>query len=357
MKKFTSEVASKKEQYGDIIVTVHDKYGNLKQKIEQPVDSFNRHIWRTLQRSFSGLAPAGISLTNQSVGATGDLTVNYFVGGLNSYRGIVVGTSNAAMTYNTVLMGNLIDHGTSSGQLFASAVTAEYDTSTKIATATRTFLSYNPSSSTFSINEVGLTIGQFGSQKDTTFLLVRDVLNTTINVAYEETLTVQYRIRISSGNNNYQNATIRALSTTGQVFAISTAGSTTPIDGNGAWNLLAPIGNSNFGLVVGTSNSAFNVTQINLGNRINHGNNAGELFYHVTTNSIITENATTNSMYFSFFRTVENRSNANISIAEIGLFTVRVGNIIMYDRRVIDPPVVLTNANTVTFNWEFCYEL
>jgi hypothetical protein len=361
MKKFTTELSSKKEEYGSIIATVHDKYGNVKQTLEQPVDSFNRQLWRALQRSLVNLSPSAMtSLTNTSLNPGGSIGSYTYDGVVNSYTGIVVGTNNATMTYDTVLMGSIVDFGTSSGQLFASEVTTEFDTSTGIATATRSFLSLNNASGTITIREVGLAMASStNAAKGSASLFVRDVLLQELNVSFEETLTVQYKIRISNGVNNYTNAIIRAFTYSNAVYtATNTTGSViNPTTTTTPYNLNAVTGDSTMGMLVGTSNTAFAKTQINLGSKIDHGNSAGQLFYHPVTNSTIIENSASNSMSFYFYRTFENRSGSNISIAEAGLFTNSNPSRIMFDRRVIDPPVTVSNGNSVTFTWEFCYEV
>jgi hypothetical protein len=362
MKKITTEVSAKKEEYGTIVATVHDKHGNIKQCVEQPVDSFNRQIWRTIQRNLSGLSTTGfVVLTNSSTNPGGSVGSFNFDGIVNSYAGIVVGTGNSVMTYDTVIMDAIVDHGTASGQFFASDVTTEFDTSTGIATFTRTFMSLNSASSTINIKEVGLAAGTAqNSPKSSSGLLVRDVLLTPLDVSFDETLTVQYKIRISSGTNNWTNATIRAFTYSNAVYtATNTTGSViNPVTTADPYNLITLEGDDSMGILFGTSNTAFAKTQINLGSKINHGNSAGQLFYHPVTNSTIIENSATNSMRFLFYRAVENRSGANISISEAGLFskyTVSTNSRIMFDRRVVEPPVTVTNGNTVTFTWEFCY--
>jgi hypothetical protein len=363
MKKITTEVSAKKEQYGDLVVTVHDKHGNIKQRVEQPVDSFNRQMWRLLQRNFTGQFGANMTFLNGSTGTFVGLPLAIGDAQTGSYRGTVVGSGTNPTTYDTVTMQTLINIGSGVNELSAQEETVEIDYTNNIAIVTRSFVSLNAASSAISVNEVGLCLA--GNEDfvatNVVALFVRDVLLSTVSVSYEETLTVQYKLRISNGNNNYFNATVRTfgLPRSSARNLVNTTGSLVSFSASQlALRAISPEGFITNGLVVGTSNTAFAKTQNNLISRIAHGNSAGQLFYHPSTNTVIQENSTTNSMRFMLMRTVENRSGSNIEIKEVGLFTdagATSPQSFMLDRRVVEPPVTVTNGNTVTFTWEFCY--
>jgi hypothetical protein len=369
MKKITTEVSAKKQEYGDIVVTVHDKYGNLKQKVEQPVDSFNDQFWKVFQGCLVGNNVPTVVRLN---GASAQLSVGnpmYYVFDTvtNSYTGIVVGSGSNPTTISKNTLDTIIQHGQSSGQLEAQVSTAEWDATNQIATLTRPFVNLSADQGTITVNEVGIAASsQENSGITVPFLVVRDVLPSTITVGYEDTLTVQYRLRISGGNNNYKNVFIKTFGLSFQDGGATRYGLTnvTNVVGSVSSTIGARIGSTegmtNRGLIFGTSNNAFNVTQIDLGGKLLHGSNAGQLFYHSTTNSNVFINTSSNSLYFQFYRSVENRSGSNISINEVGLFTDGgVGGVqtFMIDRRVIDPPVTITNGNIISFTWEFCYEV
>jgi hypothetical protein len=368
MKKITSEVSSHKEQYGTIVATVHDKYGNLKQRVEQPVDSFNRQIWRVLQRDLNGTA-SSLSLTslNNTSVTPGVPTIAYRADAQNnSYRGIVVGTGTALTTYDTVIMQNLIDLGYGVNELVGQESTAEVDYTNLICTQTRSFINLNASSGVISVNEVGIALGSTGTTnlKTNCVLFVRDILESTVNVGYEETLTIQYRLRISNGNRNYFNVVIRPFGRQASLVGITDASLTniTNVAVSAESQTLRAIsseGNIRAGLVFGSSNTPFDVSQIDLASKIVHGNSAGQLFYHPSTNTVIEENSATNSMRFMLMRTVENRTGSDVSISEVGVFTDISSSTqsFMLDRKPVNPPVTVTNGNTVTFTWEYCYEV
>jgi len=370
MKTITSEVSSKKQQYGDLIVTVHDKHGTLLQKVEQPVDSFNRQMWRILFANFIGssatLVGAGFPLTNLNNTSYTASFYSLFAfkadGSSGSYSGILVGSGSNATTYNTVTMQTIIDHGDTNDRLFYQENYTDYNQSTYTSTLTRSFVNISANQATISVNEVGIALSVAGdnSAKGNNFLTVRDVLNATVSVPYEATVTVQYVVRISNGNRNYMNTVIRGYGITRgntDTFWTNVNSGTSVITwGDPRMKITSADHFTNIGLVFGTSNAAFNVTQIDLVSRINNGTGAGQLVYKQTLNSTFVENSTTNSMSFKLLRSVDNNSGSNISIYEVGLFTNAGGaQSFMFDRKVIDPPVTVTNGNTVTIMWEFCY--
>jgi hypothetical protein len=366
MKKFTTELSSKKQQYGDLVVTVHDKYGNLLQKVEQPVDSFNEQWWKVLQYSMAGVGTTpltrldGSSVTTSLAGPS----IYCFDSFINSYSGILCGSGTNPTTIQKNTFDTLIQHGMGNGQLEAQIATVEYDTSTTIATLTRPFVNRSANQANITVNEVGLNGSGSVQSGIGGFLFVRDVLLSSIVIPYEALMTVQYKVRVFSGNNNFKNIFIRPFglsATAGGGTATSNITNTTNVSReiqSASSRIFASEGMTNRGLVLGTSNGAFVVTQNNLLSPIAHGNSAGQLFYHSQTNSTFDTNTATNSCRSLFHRSFENRSGSNIEVREIGVFTdQQQGGVqsFMLDRRVIEPPVTITNGNIVSFSWEFCY--
>ena len=371
MKKIISEVSSKKEQYGAIIATVHDKYGNVKQKVEQSVDSFNRQMWREFfgwARGNGQNMPAGftaISLSNASSSGIGfgSKVVDDVPQG---YAGIIVGSGTNPTDYNKVTMDSLITH---SATFYAGEHTIEYTNTSRTAIITRSFI--NLANDTKNINEVGIAVTQsVPATTSSAFLWVRDVLQTQLNVSFEETLTVQYKLTISSGNYNYSNAFIQSqfgtnrsntailmTNVTGTLQDVRLAWFSTLLTPEPSSGFIGNTGNVRQSLVFGTTNTAFNVSQIKLESPIGHGNGAGQLFYHPSNFTNMVENSSTNSMSFKITRAIENRSGSNIDIREVGMYKDAFGQAFMMDRKAIDPAVTITNGNIVTFQWEFCYEV
>jgi hypothetical protein len=369
MKKFTTELSSKKQEYGNLSIVVHDKHGNKIHELEQSVDSFNQTQWVMLQHSLSGVSTfsyVNLLGTNSTYTCPNPQYMDYD-SIRNAYNGILVGSGTSQTTINKQTFDNIIQLGSGSNQLEAQIATAEWDAANQIATLTRPFVNLSSNQATLSINEVGIAAGPNQTLNIiSVWLVVRDVLLSTIDVPYEATLTVQYRLRMSIGTNNMKNVFVKPMglnvgtSGTARYGLANITGAIVSIAECSGARIFSSEGMTNRGLIFGTSNNAFNVTQLDLGGKIAHGSNAGQLFYHSTTNSNIFINTTTNSLYFQFFRSVENRSGSNIDIQEIGVFTdggVAGVQSFMLDRRVIDPPVTITNGNIVSFTWEFCYEV
>jgi hypothetical protein len=379
MKKIISEVSSKKEQYGSIVATVYDKNGNIKQVVEQAVDSFNRQIWRSFFTWSSGgqngvNANFPITELDNTSASSGVFNVGYVDGQLGiDYAGIVVGSGTSQTSYNTVLMDSIIDYSNtpSSGTLQPQETTIEYYDDQRKAIITRSFINIT-SGSTVTINEVGIAKGtSLPSTKTNARLVVRDLLQSTLTVGFEDVLTVQYQLTISSGTYNYSNifiksnfgtnrsnAAILMTNHTGSLVNVALSFFSSIIaNGEDSSGLITNTGNVNQSLVFGTSNTAFALTQIDLVSGINHGNGAGQLFYHPSNYTNMVENSTTNSMSFKITRAVENRSGSNISISEVGMFKSGSTSKFLLDRKVLSNAVTITNGNIVTFQWEFCYEV
>ena len=367
MKTITSEVSAKKEQYGDLVVTVHDQYGNLLQELEQPVDSFNDQLWRVFHMNtntgndFITLR----ALNNSNVENRFGINGLFYDASLNDNRSIVVGSGTNQTGISTNTLQTIITTANYQVNTLTYLVTtAEFDATTGVATLTRSFYSNHPDSSNINVNEVGIAFNRDGggaAGTNNAFLGVRDVLSSTVVVPPLSTLTVQYKVRISNGNNNLTNVFIRPFGVpfATQNFALANTTGSIISAGVGALVCLSAEGFTLAGLKMGTSNTAFAKTQNDLVSTIAHGNSAGQLFYHATSSSPVTINTTTNSLFFKFYRPVENRSGSNISVSEVGIFTQGGvgGQSFMLDRRVVDPPVTVTNGDSVTFVWEFCYEV
>jgi hypothetical protein len=374
--KLTTEVSAKKEQYGTILVTVHDKYGNEIKKIEQGVDSFNRQMWRAFFQ-WATDAPTnrfpltrldGTSITTST--KFGSMVVD---GSINLYNGIVIGSGSNPTTYDKVTMDSIIQHSSlgTTDTAQAQETTIEYVNSDRTATITRSFL--NLSASPITVNEVGISAwpSTGTGSLNQGFLYVRDVLESSISFDFEQILTVQYKVTIASGTYNYSNMFIQSQfgtnrsntaiqmtnTTNVMVNVVGLGFYTTFIAGEEtSAGFITNTGNTNQSIILGTGNSAFSLTQLDLDSRVMHGSGAGQLFYHPANFTNMVENSTTNSMRFTINRTVENRSGSNITISEVGMFKSAGTSRYLLDRKVITP-VTITNGSTLSFTWEFCYEV
>jgi len=78
--------------------------------------------------------------------------------------------------------------------------------------------------------------------------------------------------------------------------------------------VLAPSEDDNYGILVGSSDTAFDVTQYNLGSKIAHGTGSGQLSYGGT--SVVDYG----DDYKTWQRAFDNLSGADVVVKEIGMF-------------------------------------
>jgi len=120
----------------------------------------------------------------------------------------------------------------------------------------------------------------------------------------------------------------------------------------GDYCVIAAIGNDNFGVLVGTSNTAWGWTQHNLQGKISHGTGSGQLTHGVTTRSYTADGGAPATCTVQ--RSFDNNSGADITVREIGWFlTAMVGTAqyFMIARDVITATIVPNGGRlTVTYN-------
>jgi len=80
---------------------------------------------------------------------------------------------------------------------------------------------------------------------------------------------------------------------------------------------LAPSGNDNYGVLVGTSSQTVSQDQYNLVAKISHGTTSGKLSYGETTYSV---SDTSLTMTITITRMFDNLSGGDITVNEVGLF-------------------------------------
>jgi hypothetical protein len=128
----------------------------------------------------------------------GPMTFN--AGDNDDSYGIQVGSGSDPVSYNDYKLASKISHGTSTGQLdyeTQSVVSSYSDTSSYIEIS-RSFI--NKTSSDVIVREVGLVARSWdtGRGVDTKFLVVRDVLPAPVKVKPLGSLTVRYRVSLST---------------------------------------------------------------------------------------------------------------------------------------------------------------
>jgi sulfur carrier protein ThiS len=373
MARVRTEVNAKKEQYGTISAIVRDKNGNIVQRSDQPVDSLIRAYWIGLYTLHNQVLSVSIPRTNSTTDgqtSTYNARLGSPDGPLEGYQGIVVGTSSNVVTYNDGRLGTLILHGVATGQLSAEETSVFYNVETDEVEIVRTFVNADTGASTITVREIGISVGQDSTQS---FTIVRDVLDTALDIPYEGVLTVIYTLGTVNGTTNMtrlinrswwrQRTGVEGGSTYVNVIATNGTGLTFTADG--VYGLTGQIGMTSNGIVLGTSNT--NPTEKNtfaMGSAIAHGNAAGQLFYYESTITSFEENVTTNSCKWYLNRVVQNRSGGAITVNEVGLqANVKTSTGATYatfltDRKFPDEGgVTIADGQFATFSWEYCYIL
>lgn len=156
---------------------------------------FARHMMARNGSNFE-LYDGGGTLVSNATFATGTGAFG-FVGRVGeSHRGIAVGNSSAATTFNTFAMGTLIPHGTNAGDLFYHDCTnssLEVVTTTSNVSAfyfSRAFI--NKTGSAVTINEVGLLSNAIIGTTNNVYLFDRRVLASPVSVASSEFVTITW---------------------------------------------------------------------------------------------------------------------------------------------------------------------
>jgi len=126
------------------------------------------------------------------------------------------------------------------------------------------------------------------------------------------------------------------------------------IYGNVASSLIASVGATDRGIVVGSGSTAVTLNDFRLESQIPHGTASGQLRYSAITSSDITpiNRALSNNWYYAITRKFDNLSPSDITIAEVGLigrFSTNVGLLpALVARDVLPSPITLiSNESTI----------
>ena len=119
-------------------------------------------------------------------------------------------------------------------------------------------------------------------------------------------------------------------------------------------SVLAPAGEDNYGILVGTGSTPFDVTQYSLTSKISHGAGSGQLSYGEQSTVMGTET------YEQWQRSFDNNSGADITVYEIGMAckTTKLADgtsethYILLARDVITP-VTVPNGGRLTVKYKF----
>lgn len=171
--------------------------------------TWNRNFWNANLIVFAGVAGvvtnfgAGyISLkrTTAAVDAVPPLTFILNPAGIinNSVYGIQVGSGVGAESFDGFVLSTLIAHGTAAGQLSyaaASSLVQSYVAGTKTWTITLKRVFSNTSGGSVDVKETAITFIDAYNAKH--YMLCRDLLNSTVPVPNNQTITVAYDITLA----------------------------------------------------------------------------------------------------------------------------------------------------------------
>ena len=249
--------------------------------------------------------------------------------------GTVIGTDDGSvlpLDWLNYTLGAKIAHGVGANQMSYSAQvigSAGAVGSNIELPLTRTFT--NSSGGTITVKEVGLIAYGRGYPEDNLYALsIRDLSDAggalSVAVLNNQTLEVKYTLKTAQSSGFVLNhlfmieavflyAAKNFTSTTGAVFSFnpSTQGSTTCQD------YTAPLGEDEYGVVVGTNSDALDQGDTKLGAQILQGTGTGQLSYGAGENEATT--LVGSDMSFAVKRTFTNNSGASISVQEAGLYS------------------------------------
>ena len=182
----------------------YDAGGHLTQRLIQRSDSFLPNFLGMLYSqltinwsSLTGTIGSGPTTSGSSQSLTSySVTVSYGIFATNDSSGdasygIQVGTGTAANSTSTYALASQIANGTSSGQLSYESNSYSWSTGGTSTVVARAFS--NSSGASITVSEVGLVWKSNGS----TFMMIRDVLSSSVTIADGGAATFQYTISIT----------------------------------------------------------------------------------------------------------------------------------------------------------------
>jgi hypothetical protein len=370
----TFETRIEKQSYGTFSVSVHTADGLILKQHEQPIDSFLKVFW---QQKFNDIAGGSAISATTMTGATANYSEGLFAGAQGAYGqycGIVVGTGSTSATFTDTTLATFIEHGTGAGELEYLKCSVANTETVGIYTMQRTFR--NSSGGLITCAEVG--VGRHPSSntaatKAATFLIVRDVLDVTIDVPDGAYLSVAYSFQLANGTINWpmrvlQNCILGDNNGIGSVQAgtaalYQTSGtrrSANSTGTNGFGNLIGLVGEDFVGICLDASSAATTFLTYTFTSRILHGAAAGRLNYYTVAEISRVFDDGAGTAVIEIQRAFTNTSGGNVTINAIGLATANVlgstGFTSMLDRRVLPSPIVVADGAGFTATWRFCYQ-
>jgi hypothetical protein len=389
-----TNINSKEQKYGSIDVVVWDNNGIEKVNTTQDVDSFVRNYWYNF---YSSVVKNHVNVLNTSSYITlskenndlynleGNTHPNanpmytYFASAYsnsNQYGGILIGTSNTPVAYSDYDLGSRIEFGDGINQIEASRCNVSYSPNTGEAFIVRDFFLKNTQTSSFSINEVGLSVspadvtGNGANSLRSIFLYVRDTLNSPIVIEQGDRARFSYRFVISNKSETFNNIFLYSRMCLNTVYLFNdrarvknTQGSTTffRFFVSSFLGVESPYSQSNYGIIVGSNSVAANISDYRLLDSINHGFNNGNLVYYAMKSSPLYEDNTNGTGSFYVSRDFANRGSVNVIINEVATYIPADAQShsppVMMERYVFSNQVNVIPNENVEIRWYYNYSL
>lgn len=362
MIEVSDHIKSRMSDYGKLRLTIKSKDGLVKEIKEQPIDSYVSNYWHLL---YAQCFQVGIlyipGMFGGSVEVNGNRPYN-FMAEQSVYGSIIVGSGTTPVAIDDTDLDTRILNGSAAGELSYQQPTYTLDTTGIYSLRIyREFV--NNSGSSIDIKEVGLgATSEYG-----TFLAVRDVLSQTYSLAAGDYVTVEYILGLVEGLSNWRKRVLYTF--TGDDTSNTAADGTVINFLNTPANVGCFIAGAGIysSIAVGRGNTAVAQSDIDLIDKIVHGNNSGQLSYSDTNTSSFNQDLATDSIEFDISRIVTNHSNGSIDVAEIGLFTNAENSVSQQDntqdehylqfRKVLPSPVTIGPGASRPLKWTFKYSL
>jgi hypothetical protein len=119
-------------------------------------------------------------------------------------------------------------------------------------------------------------------------------------------------------------------------------------------NLLTYNENTNWGIVVGTGSTAFDIEQYDLATRILNGNTSGKLYYNASVVNSTTYAPVSKTWTVVGSRIFNNNSGGSIVVAETGLMPTTIGSVSqgwLFERSLLSPTVTVPDAAQLTVTY------
>jgi len=350
---------------GHYTMTLRDRNENIIQQGTYPIHSAIFQYWQIL---YNTIRSQGGTVYTRITGS-GNGSMSHLVmrgagtGSSNDARGIVVGTSSAAVQLGDRGLGGFIQNGTGSNELTYSATVIGYDSATGKITLTQTFTN-NALSTEPTVNEIGIAVQDTQREIDC-ILIVRDVPGSSYAMLLNSTLTVSYELEFPFGCQNHamlfakhqiarNTQNLELYDANGSLITQSSYSIN-----DGVFGFVGATGDATRGIILGTNNDSEAFNTFVLGSQIVHGTNSGDLFYYESTISSYEFNNTLNNAAFYLSRVYKNKSGSTVTVREVGLSSnLAMGatnNTYLFDRRVLGSPVAVDPNDTLTITWAYRY--